>query len=292
MKIAAVVVTYNRGQMLLDTLSGLRKQTRQLDRIFLINNASTDNTHELLQANNIFDWAELEYVLLDRNSGGAGGFRKGILLAYEAGYDWIWTMDDDVEPDENALEALLKYSHISRCMNSTKVFTKNGETQYWEQYYDFATARLIDLKNASFRRGRDWCSVNVACFEGMLAHRSLIDDIGPPDEGYFIYHDDTVFGIKASFVTNVIYVRDAIFRKKVYGYGAVTPMRAYYMIRNTFRLKRQVFATGLVGETSVFSNFLFFQNLLSQTIRAFLEVPRLSVARSLMRGWKDGFLGK
>jgi len=177
-------------------------------------------------------------------------------------------------------------------MNSTKVFTKNDETQYWEQYFDFATARLIDLKNASFRNGRDWCAVNVACFEGMLVHRSIIDLIGLPDTGYFIYHDDTVFGIKASFYTNVIYVKRAVFRKKIYGYGAITPMRSYYMIRNTFRLKREVFATGQVGEATRFTNFLFFLNLVSLTVKSLVEKPRIDIAGSLMRGWKDGFLGK
>ena len=177
-------------------------------------------------------------------------------------------------------------------MNSTKIFTENEETQYWEQYFDFATARLIDLKNASFRTGRDWCTVNVACFEGMLVHRSIIDQIGLPDKEYFIYHDDTVFGIKASFYTNVIYVRNAVFRKKIYGYGAITPMRAYYMVRNTFRLKRQVFDTGLVGQSSRFTNFLFFMNLVNLTRKTFFEKPRFDIARSLLRGWKDGFLGK
>ena len=126
----------------------------------------------------------------------------------------------------------------------------------------------------------------------MLVHRSLIDEIGLPETGYFIYHDDTVFGIKASLYTNVIYVKNAIFRKKIYGYGAITPMRSYYMIRNTIRLKREVFGTGLVGHPSNFTNFLFFLNLVSQTIKALLEKPRLNIAWSLMRGWKDGFLGK
>ncbi|RLA43932.1 MAG: glycosyl transferase, family 2, partial [Gammaproteobacteria bacterium] len=199
MKIAAVVVTFNRKDMLLETLRGLRQQTRKLDRIYLINNASTDGTEELLRSENILDWDNLDYCPLDKNTGGAGGFATGMQLAYDAGYDWIWTMDDDIEPDQNALQELLKYSDISQCMNSTKIFTQNNETQYWEQYFDFATARLIDLKNASFHNGRDWCTVNVACFEGMLVHRNIIDKIGLPEADYFIYHDDTVFGIKASF---------------------------------------------------------------------------------------------
>ncbi len=273
MKVAAVVVTFNRKDMLLETLDGLCKQTRSVDRIFLINNASSDGTQQLLEEKGVLEWDNLEYHSLKENTGGAGGFSYGMQVAVDAGYDWVWTMDDDIEPDHKALEKLLEYTDISECMNSRKVFTENGESQYWEQYFDFATCRLIDLKNASFRCGKEWCSVNVACFEGMLASRNLIIKISPPDPDYFIIHDDTVFGIKASFHTNVIYVRDAVFYKKVYGYGAVTPMRCYYMIRNLFKLRREVFDTGLVGERSAFTKFLFFLNL-AQYFNESTECPK------------------
>jgi rhamnopyranosyl-N-acetylglucosaminyl-diphospho-decaprenol beta-1,3/1,4-galactofuranosyltransferase len=125
----------------------------------------------------------------------------------------------------------------------------------------------------------------------MLASTRLIKKISPPDPSYFIYHDDTVFGIKASFHTNVIYVRDAIFLKKVYGYGAITPFRCYYMIRNTFRLKREVFDTGLVGSSSKLSNFLFFVNLTVLTLKSIRQKKELDVLKSLFRGWRDGFRG-
>ena len=201
-------------------------------------------------------------------------------------------MDDDVEPRADCLETLLKYSAISKCINSTKIFTKNNEVQYWEQYFDFATSRLIDLKNVSFLNEKEWCSSNVACFEGMLVHRDVVEKIGAPDASYFIYHDDTVYGILASFYTNVIYVRDAIFDKKIYGYGDVTPMRAYYSIRNSFRLKSDVFKTGLVGESTRFSNFLFLLNMLRTSIKYLWLKKEFSILKSVCKGWLDGYRGK
>ena len=49
--ICAVVVSYNRKFLLLKCLNGLLKQTKPLDGICLIDNASTDVTPELLNAN-------------------------------------------------------------------------------------------------------------------------------------------------------------------------------------------------------------------------------------------------
>lgn len=291
MKVAAVIVTYNRKQFIVDTIRSVLGQTRPPDRIFLIDNASTDGTAELIGSSGILSEDIISYIRLDRNTGGAGGFATGIAAARDAGFDWFWTMDDDVEPKDDALETLLGYTNISECINATKIFTQNNEIQYWEQYYDFATSRLIDLKNASFNNGKKWCPVNVACFEGMLVSKRVVDIVGLPDASFFIYQDDTLFGILASLHTNVIYVRDAILYKKIYGYGAVTPMRAYYSIRNNFKLKRKAFSTGLLGQPSRITNFLFLMNNLLLSKQFLASVPTFKVLKSILKGWRDGYRG-
>ena len=47
-KICAIVVTYNRVELLKLTIEKLLKQTRKIDEVIIINNASTDNTGEFL----------------------------------------------------------------------------------------------------------------------------------------------------------------------------------------------------------------------------------------------------
>lgn len=286
MKIAAIVVTYNRKKLLCETLRGLLLQSRRIDRIYLIDNASTDGTPEdlkdIIEANNI------SYHRMESNTGGAGGFSYGLQLAFNDGFDWFWTMDDDVEPRPDALEIMQKYLHISECINAKKVFTLNDEVQYWEQYFDFSTSHLIDLKNVSFKNDKPWCATNVACFEGMLVSRRIIEKIGTPDASYFIYHDDTAFGIKASFWTNVIYLRDAILDKKIYGYGAVTPMRAYYQTRNAFKLRKDIFQTGLVGHASRANTTVFFLFMIINSIKMLREKREWIIAKSIIKGWRDG----
>lgn len=46
--IAVVLVTYNRVALLKECLESLRQQTLQVQRIFIINNASTDATTDYL----------------------------------------------------------------------------------------------------------------------------------------------------------------------------------------------------------------------------------------------------
>lgn len=85
-KVAAVVVTYNRKELLRECLNALLNQTRPLDEIIVIDNASTDGTQEMIAK----EFPYITYVLMSENIGGAGGFHEGMKLAYEKGYDWIW----------------------------------------------------------------------------------------------------------------------------------------------------------------------------------------------------------
>src|SRR5690349_20673166 len=99
-RVMAVVVTYNRSRLLLECLSALLRQTQPLDRVVLVDNASTDDTVEQLRTHGYLDRPEIDYTRLPTNTGGAGGFHEGLRRAMELGADWMWVMDDDAEPHE------------------------------------------------------------------------------------------------------------------------------------------------------------------------------------------------
>lgn len=105
-KIAAVVVTYNRKEILLKNIESLLKQTcsSKLD-ILIIDNASTDGTVDYIYS--YIKLNRLIYKNTGKNLGGAGGFNYGIKEAYSMGYKYIWIMDDDTIPKIDALEKLL-----------------------------------------------------------------------------------------------------------------------------------------------------------------------------------------
>src|SRR3954447_15177950 len=102
-RVCAVVVTYNRVELLRECLTALEAQTRPLDRILVIDNKSTDGTAEMVRS----EHPGVELVELPENRGGAGGFYEGTRRAYDDGYDWLWLMDDDTIPNATALEKLL-----------------------------------------------------------------------------------------------------------------------------------------------------------------------------------------
>lgn len=89
MNVVAVVVTYNRRELLKRNLSCLRAN-RPVQSIVVVNNGSTDGTTEWLK-----EQKDL-IVIHQENVGGSGGFYRGIQHACQLKADWIWCMDDDV----------------------------------------------------------------------------------------------------------------------------------------------------------------------------------------------------
>nr|MCR5545643.1 glycosyltransferase [Lachnospiraceae bacterium] len=82
MEITAVVVTYNRLELLKENIEALRHQSVPDLSILVVNNASTDGTKEYLDevANN-----QIGVLHLEENMGGAGGFYYGMKKAYKEG---------------------------------------------------------------------------------------------------------------------------------------------------------------------------------------------------------------
>ncbi|MDR1186701.1 MAG: glycosyltransferase [Bifidobacteriaceae bacterium] len=103
MKIVAVVVAYNRRDLLVGTLDALAAQTRPVDAVLVVDNASTDGSAAVAAEHPVVT----EVVELTRNTGGAGGFSAGLahaLMALAAGA--VWLMDDDTAPTPTALAEL------------------------------------------------------------------------------------------------------------------------------------------------------------------------------------------
>ena len=102
-RVVAVVVSYNRRALVLETLAAVRAQEPAPTEVVLVDNASTDGTPETVRAL----LSDVRVVALPRNTGGAGGFALGVAVGLRHGADLLWLLDDDGVPEPGALAALL-----------------------------------------------------------------------------------------------------------------------------------------------------------------------------------------
>jgi GT2 family glycosyltransferase len=102
--IASVTVAYNGAEVLARQLDALNQQTRRLDEIVVVNNASTDETLKLL-AN---EYPDVTVLNLPKNVGVGGGYAAGLsYAALKKKYDWVWLFDQDSLPAKTCLAGLL-----------------------------------------------------------------------------------------------------------------------------------------------------------------------------------------
>jgi GT2 family glycosyltransferase len=230
-KVASVVITFNRINFLKEIIDAIRDQTRKPDAIIVVNNSSSDGTLEWLSQQD-----DLIVVTQD-NVGSSGGQYTGIKKAYDLGFDWIWTMDDDVVPDEKCLEILFDDEEESIIRTPLR-FTPDGSP--FEN--DALTYNLTnpfrsiwnDVLSKDLLNESKIPAVGIT-FEGPLFHRSLVEKIGLPEKKIFIFGDDTEFFIRAWKTGWKIFVyRDAKLNRKLNPETDLTKFtwKTYYMIRN------------------------------------------------------------
>lgn len=285
-KVVVVVVTFNRKDTLVHTIEAIKAQTYRASQIVIVDNASTDGTSALINAAGYAADPSIDYVLLSKNIGGAGGFHEGMKRALAHGADWIWVMDDDVAAAEDCLAQLLKWSHVSECLMPLRR-NLDGSDNYWEHFVDIYSGWRVPLHNISFSHGKAISFTNAACFEGMLVSRRVLEQTGLPDTKYFIGEDDTLFGVIASTYTNNAYVRDAIMHRQLPTVHTVSPWKTYYIMRNGFYLFTDV--QSLLG----FSKHRFDRAkfILLRTVDLLRSLKKGPVFfwRSLI-GFKDGYI--
>lgn len=175
-KIAAVVVTFNRLQLLRECIEALRNQTHKLDEIIIVNNSSTDGT---------LDWLNEQKdltVITQENSGSAGGQYTGIKTAYEKDYDWIWCMDDDCVPSSNAIEELIKNIQPDTVLNCLVLSKTNSDLLAFGLYDISDRVFYTSLMQIGEKKTIDYASL----FNGTLLPASLIKQIGFPIKELFI----------------------------------------------------------------------------------------------------------
>ena len=186
-EVAAIVVTYNRLELLKECIAALRGQTYKDVDIIIVNNGSTDGTKDYLDSQKDL------IVIHQENCGGAGGFFTGMKYASEEGIKFCWIMDDDVICKPDALSELVKAYNAKKdigfvcskvegingsAMNTPTVDTRVTSSGY-ACYYDLIDKQMI--------------KVRIATFVSVFLPTSIIFEIGLPIKEFFIWGDDSEY---------------------------------------------------------------------------------------------------
>lgn len=280
----AVVVTYNRKELLRENIESLLAQKPFAPHIIIVDNHSTDHTREFIE--DYIHNNDIEYFDTGSNLGGAGGFSFGIKIAAEKKYDYIWVMDDDCIPRGDALYAFFiadqslqgQYGFLS-----SRVLWKDGSPCVMNMQRDTLTHTLEEFSPGLNR-------VVMASFVSLFLPCKTVLELGLPIKEFFIWTDDWEYTRRISRKHACYAVAESVvIHKSQKNIGANIATDAFerldryeYLYRNDVYLYRREGLRGFIYESI---------RLTAHCLRIFLKAPdhKLQRIRQIFIGTFQGF---
>jgi glycosyltransferase involved in cell wall biosynthesis len=218
MRVLAYIHTFNDADVIERMIAAVLRQTRVVDEILVVDNASTDDT--LLQPC-------LQHATLVRHSqnlGTSGAICTGMHYALERGYDWIWIFDPDGLPGPDALEKLLD---LYTCwppgkQNETAFITCLHPERWRESAHRIFTWRgLVPAKPTP---GKRYYPCDNAWWSGCLYRMDAVRKFGLPNADYVLDWGESEYGYRMTRAGFKGFVcQDAPINSNIRGYSALRP---------------------------------------------------------------------
>jgi GT2 family glycosyltransferase len=247
MRVLAHIHTYNDADIIDRTIESVLRQTRPVDHILVVDNASTDGTA---------DRPSLRHVTILRhreNLGTSGTVITGMRFALEHGYDWIWVFDADSTPEPDALERLLEfYSGLppelqdeTACLACLPYNQVDGLPLHGSLVTRFGRVHIRPTPD------RRCYPFHVTIWSGSLYRLAAVRQIGLPNPDYVLDWGEYEYGYHVTKAGYKSFIhQDAVMKHNIRGNQSLQPfkfrlrpltitfyedppIRCYYVCRNT-----------------------------------------------------------
>lgn len=299
MKVLAIVITYNRVDLLKKCLESLKSSSFVPD-ILVVDNASKDSTEDFIKNNH----KDIFYLKLEQNLGPAGGAQIGQNFALQKDYEAVWMLDDDVIVSKDALLTLLKYYEELRLKNE-KIFLSSvayTDLEFSKPMYNFLkynpnTGLTSKIKDALFKE--EYFEYDIAPMNGLFIPKEVLQDVGTFNGKLWGWYDDTEFvlrcrskGYRGFAITKSKIYHPVEFRKHVKIFGRTfnilsgRPFRMYLGTRNNVYVQKKFLKP--LNFYFVFLPVFFFKRLVS--ILLFYDNKGVFL-KNFLKGVVDGIKG-
>ncbi|WP_138413983.1 glycosyltransferase family 2 protein [Sinomonas gamaensis] len=246
LSVAAVIVSYNRKELLRRCLTSVAAQVPAPDEIIVVDNGSTDGSVELVRS----EFPSATLFETGSNIGGAGGFAWGVELAISKGHEYAWLMDDDAEPAPDSLAPLLEvaaHADVAPGFLASAVKDEDGDE------LNPGHLPAVDPSPEKQLRARalGCIAITHATFVGVLVNLRMAATMPLPHRDFFIWLDDAEYTRRLARRSVGLFVPESVVKHPVKAANPDMAGRLFYYVRNHLWLtKLDTEATGLAGSVS------------------------------------------
>ncbi len=288
MSFAAFIMTYNRSNIILDTIQKLLNQTYSPERILVVDNSEDYQTQHIVEN---LAHPRVEYYRVGYNSGPAGAAKIGLQkLAFE-GFDWIYWGDDDSPPQENTVfETIFK---IIPLITDKDI----GQIGAVGHKFNHLMGKILRTKDNNLLHTTFVKVENIAGGQTKIIQSAVVKAGVIPEEKLFFGFEELDFDLKLKKKGFTSYVASNLFLKERVKYNRLgnasikpilSPVRQYYSTRNLlYILYKNKYYMGLIStSTRLLIKLIYF------TFFSFENSERKIEAKFIWLGFLDFFRGK
>jgi GT2 family glycosyltransferase len=242
-KIGIVYVPFNNNKHLptvFTSWSNLKYPKENL-HIYIATNINTENCIELInQLSEKYKALLPEITLINdgKNDGFAGNHNKCIKLAIEDGCDYVFLNNGDLYLHEDAIAEALAVAETDQ-----QIATVQSVCLYWHDHEKINVAGgAIHIAGHGYAmQNGDHISqlpsepreVSYTSFAAVLIRTSILQHIGLIEEGFFMYHDDLEFCLRARVAGHKNYLAPKSLAYHDYQFGR-NPQKFAWMETNRY----------------------------------------------------------
>ncbi|MCX7958229.1 MAG: glycosyltransferase family 2 protein [Deltaproteobacteria bacterium] len=253
MKVSVAIVTFNSVPVIGECLSSLKSQNYEDFEILIYDNASSDNTCEVIE-----DLGKGEIKLIKGSYNRGFGFALNRLAEFASG-EIIASLNPDTVVDKDWItRAVANFEDKDVGMVSSRVLYRDNP-----DYIDSA-GHLICPDGLNRGRGHNkkisgdiLQKTEVAFPSGSAGfyRRDLFLKLGGIDESLFLFGDDTDIGIKFQLAGyRCIYEPDSVvYHAYSYSTGRYSDIKAYFVERNRLQILFKYFPVRLIGKSVLYT---------------------------------------
>ncbi|MPZ48320.1 MAG: glycosyltransferase [Dehalococcoidia bacterium] len=285
--VAIIVINYNGAAVLEDLAASLAAITYTNHRLCLVDNASPDGSGTRLRT--LFPNAEI--ILNDVNTGYAAAVNQAAGICLTKPTDYVLLLNPDTTLPPGFLDSLVESADASTLVSPKVLATDTGRLATHSGGFSWLRGRLTHTHDGE-QDGPAHTSpreVEVACFACILIPAAAFAAIGPLDERFGMYYEDTDYSIRARKAGFRILIQPAAIIHHSHGgsSGRDSPFTLYYAVRNRpFTLRKHL----SLPRYLLFS--VYFLATHARQVAGEVRTRNWPLLRAHLRGLRDFYTGR
>ncbi|MFW6097167.1 MAG: glycosyltransferase family 2 protein [Chloroflexota bacterium] len=197
--VCVIIITWNGLEDTVACLETVYDQTYDNLHVIVVDNGSDDGTFEQVAEK----FPETELIQLPENIGAVRGYNVGFRRALESDYPYLFLLNNDTLLAPDCIAELVKEAESAPDVGLVmpKIYYADEPKLIWSvgTRANPLNLEIVQLGYNEVDEGqwREPTDIDDAPFCAVLMKRTMMDDVGLPDEIFYFYYEDMDYCLRA-----------------------------------------------------------------------------------------------